>query len=419
MAKDSDIKKCLICGEEYDRHSQHIKNKHHLTGKEYYDTYIKTKNDDKCLECGKETRFRSIYQGYRKYCSKECMLKHRPQNIKKAILEKYGVDNVRKVASINKQIEETNLERYGCISPFGNKNVQEKAKQTNLEKYGVETFLSSPEVRKQIENTCTERYGIPHIGGLDFIQEKIKDTNLKKYGVEYTFQMDGFRERSKQACLQKYGVEYATQSEVIQERARQTNLKKYGNEHSFLSENNKEKTKQTLLRKYGVENILDSPAIQEQIRKTNLEKFGVEKPFQSKEIQLKALTSTGGGEENKIYKKLSKLFPDTERQYMSEQYPFFCDFYIPSLNLYIEYNGFPTHNNHPYDKENVDDIKEAEELYQKGLTSNFYMHEYETWTQNDPFKVETARKNKIKLLVFYNMKDIMNWINERKEQING
>ena len=62
------------------------------------------------------------------------MLKHRPLNIKKSVLEKYGVDNVRKVASINKQIEETNLERYGCISPFGNKNVQERERESKTNK---------------------------------------------------------------------------------------------------------------------------------------------------------------------------------------------------------------------------------------------------------------------------------------------
>lgn len=251
-------KKCLICGEEYDNHSQHIKYRHQLTGKEYYDKCLKTEEDGKCLECGGETKFRIIGAGYQKYCSRECMLKHRPQNIKNAVLEKYGV-----------------------------------------------------------------------------------------------------------------------------------------------------------------ENILDSPEIQEKIKNTMIENYGVDSPFKSGKIQLKVQKSNKTESENKIYSELIKMFPEVKRQYKSKEYPFFCDFYIPSLDLYIEYNGFFTHNTHPFDKNNIDDIKEAKELYQKGLEKGLYMSAYKVWTQSDQHRVETARKNKIKLLVFYSMKEVENWIKERKEQKDG
>ena len=411
--------KCLICGEEYDNHSQHIKYRHHLTGKEYYDKCLKTEEDGKCLECGGETKFRTIGAGYQKYCSRECMLKHRPQNIKNAVLEKYGVDNVRKVASINKQIEETNLKKYGCISPFGNKGVQEKTKHTNLERYGVESVLSSKEIREKIENTCIERYGTPYIGNVDFIQEKIKNVVQEKYGVKSTFQLNEVKEKSKETCLKKYGKEYAAQSDVVKEKCKQTCLERYGVEYSFQSDNNKEKTKKTLLEKYGVENILDSLEIQEKIKNTMIKNHGVDSPFKSGEIQLKVQKSNKIESENIIYGELIKMFPEVKRQYKSKEYPFFCDFYIPSLDLYIEYNGFFTHNAHPFDKNNINDIKEAEELYQKGLDKGLYMSAYKVWTQSDPHKVEIARKNKIKLLVFYNMKDVENWIKKRKELKDG
>ena len=418
MAKKREFKKCLICGKEYERHSQHIKNKHHLTGKEY-DKYIKKDDEGKCMGCGKDAPFASICSGYRQYCSRECMLKHRPQNIKNAILEKYGTDNVRKVPSINKRIEETNLEKYGCVSPFGSKDVQKKIEQTNLERYGAKTFLSSPEARKRIEHTCTERYGTPYIGSLDFVQEKIKNTVQEKYNVKSTLQLEAVKEKSRKTCLKKYGKEYAIQSAVVKEKMKQTCLEKYGVEYSFNSENNKEKTKKTLLEKYGVENILDSPEIKEKIKNTLMENYGVDSPFKSREIQLKVLKSNKTEAENKIYNALNKIFPDVKRQYKSKEYPFNCDFYVPSLDLYIEYNGFFTHNTHPFDKNSTDDVKEAEELYQKGLEKRLYMSAYQVWTQSDPHKVEIARKNKIKLLVFYNMKEIMNWINKREEQING
>ena len=47
--------------------------------------------------------------------------------------------------------------------------------------------------------------------------------------------------------------------------------------------------------------------------------------------------------EDQIYQLLLQKFNKVERQYKSEQYPFACDFYIPSIDLYIEYQGFYTH----------------------------------------------------------------------------
>ena len=49
--------------------------------------------------------------------------------------------------------------------------------------------------------------------------------------------------------------------------------------------------------------------------------------------------------EEKIYNLLLTKFnkSDIIRQYKSDLYPFACDFYIKSLDLYIEYNGHWTH----------------------------------------------------------------------------
>lgn len=71
-----------------------------------------------------------------------------------------------------------------------------------------------------------------------------------------------------------------------------------------------------------------------------IENYGVDNPFKSEEIQLKVQKSNKTESENKIYSELIKIFPEVKRQYKSKEYPFFCDFYIPSLDLYIEYNGF-------------------------------------------------------------------------------
>ena len=46
---------------------------------------------------------------------------------------------------------------------------------------------------------------------------------------------------------------------------------------------------------------------------------------------------------------------DIIRQYNSERYPFSCDFYIKSLDVFIEYQGFWSHNVHPYNPDSEED----------------------------------------------------------------
>lgn len=58
--------KCEICSKEFNRgHSW----KHRMTSQEYYDEYLKTGQDGKCLVCGKSTYWHKQKFCYDKYCS--------------------------------------------------------------------------------------------------------------------------------------------------------------------------------------------------------------------------------------------------------------------------------------------------------------------------------------------------------------
>lgn len=50
----------------------HLKLDHNITIKNYYDTYIKTESDNKCLVCNKETKWCATYRCYRLFCSQTC-----------------------------------------------------------------------------------------------------------------------------------------------------------------------------------------------------------------------------------------------------------------------------------------------------------------------------------------------------------
>jgi hypothetical protein len=61
--------------------------------------------------------------------------------------------------------------------------------------------------------------------------------------------------------------------------------------------------------------------------------------------------------EDETYKILLGKWADVVRQYKSKEYPFACDFYIPSLDLYIECQYSWTHGDHPFDENNENDRK--------------------------------------------------------------
>ncbi|MFW6233611.1 MAG: DUF7487 domain-containing protein, partial [Nanoarchaeota archaeon] len=109
-----------------------------------------------CKECGKELKFISFNKGYNSYCSAKCSGKQS----KKAIQEKYGVENVFQLDDIKEKIKKTNLEKYGQENPWG---------------------FGSDYHKKAIQ----EKYGVENVFQLDDIKEKIKKTNLEKYGVEH------------------------------------------------------------------------------------------------------------------------------------------------------------------------------------------------------------------------------------------
>lgn len=107
---------------------------------------------------------------------------------------------------------------------------------------------------------------------------------------------------------------------------------------------------------------------------------------------------------------LLDIFPNMLYQYRSEKYPFNCDFYIPSLDLYIEYNGLWTHGGRPFDKDNESCIEQLNVWKEKAKTSDFYKNAIDTWTIRDVKKRQCAIDNKLNWLCFYTIEEFNNWL---------
>lgn len=107
--------------------------------------------------CGKPVMFHPTKASttlFADCCSRECASTN-PNKFKKlrsTNLDRYGAETYlqSEVGKVKRQ--NTNLEKYGHISPAANVDVREKIKATNLEKYGHENVLCSDYGKQKIRN---------------------------------------------------------------------------------------------------------------------------------------------------------------------------------------------------------------------------------------------------------------------------
>lgn len=128
------------------------------------------------------------------------------------------------------------------------------------------------------------------------------------------------------------------------------------------------------------------------------------KQYLTKKLHNSFNTSTP---EELFYKKLVELNKNNTiyRQYKDVRYPFYCDFYIKELDLFIELNYHWTHGGKPYLNDD-NDKKTLLEWREKATKSKFYEAAIETWTRRDVRKRQIARKNNLNYIEIFTDKDI-------------
>ena len=279
----------------------------------------------------------------------------------------------------------------------------DESKKTNLLKYGVENCFQSEDKK-----------------------EKIKNTLINKYGVDNPLKCDDIKEKLRQTCLEKYGVINGGCSKQALEKIKETNIKKRGVSCPFKDEEVKEKIKSTLINKYGVDNPLKCNDIKEKSKQTCLKKYGTEYYFQSNEYRKdlsaylekqrrtkkKNHTYTSSKAENMIYNKLVHYFNKVICQfYDKERYPYNCDFYIPEIDTFIEYQGYFSHQNHPFDSLNKDDIKLKNDFIEKIKNGKlYYQCVINTWCDVDIKKRNKAKENNLNYIEFWNINEVDIWL---------
>lgn len=86
------------------------------------------------------------------------------------------------------------------------------------------------------------------------------------------------------------------------------------------------------------------------------------------------------------------------------RYPFMCDFYIDSVDMFIEVNSWWHHGEHPFDPNCEEDIKTLNAWRDKALNEpnkKQYEEAIRIWTEIDPLKIKTAKENNLNYKLIY------------------
>lgn len=352
-----------------------------------------------CVICGKPVKFLNgkKNQLFNKTCCKEHANMLDGITVKKVLKDIYS--DVNKKQEINNKIRETCLLKYGD-EHYSNRI---KAKETCLQRYGVTSPLKSEIFKQKSKDTCLQKYGVEYTGQIPEKIEKTHKACLEKYGVDSVFKVQKFRNQSLDTCIKKYAsneddinsIVNIGQLKYVKDKIKNTCLEKYGVENPM----------QTQYYKNLISSILSSNEIQEKIYNTKLLNNSFNISYQ----------------EDVCFDLLKEKYSDCIRQYKSELYPFNCDFYIPSLDLYIEYNGSHYHHYHPFDINDYNDLNELNRLKEKAENSNAHKNgkksQYDniiyTWTILDLKKRNIAQQNNLNYIEFWNINEVKEWINKK------
>lgn len=352
-----------------------------------------------CVICGKPVKFLNgkKNQLFNKTCCKEHANMLDGITVKKVLKDIYS--DVNKKQEINNKIRETCLLKYGD-EHYSNRS---KARETCLQRYGVTSPLKSEIFKQKSKDTCLQKYGVEYTGQIPEKIEKTHKACLEKYGVDSVFKVQKFRSQSLDTCIKKYAsdeddinsIVNIGQLKYVKDKIKNTCLKKYGVDNPMHSD----------YYKHLLSYILSSEEVQKKTYNTKLKNHSFNISYQ----------------EDICFELLKQKYSDCIRQYKSELYPFNCDFYIPSLDLYIEYNGSHYHHYHPFDVNDDNDINELNRLKEKANNSNAHKNgkksQYDniiyTWTILDLKKRNIAQQNNLNYIEFWNINEVKEWINKK------
>ena len=346
-------------------------------------------------------------------------------------MARYGGVSPMASSEVRERIKTTTLSRYGVANASSLPEVKERRRRTVQERYGVDSVLSDPATRERARQTIREVYGVDNVSQSEVIKDRKRESSMRCYGVPSTaldpdvrrrqletlcrnrpdlpadargpFNAPSVQAAAKATHLARHGVENPFARDDVKDQIRQTIQEHYGVDNPSLSPVIQERRRQTMQERYGVDNPFASETVKEQIRQTMQERYGVDYGMESAEIRARAMdtkrkkgTFNSSLSEDALYELLVEYVDHhgmtVVRQYCDEErYPFAVDFYIPERDLFIELNGSWSHGRHWYEADREMDQKTVQTWCKKGEKSQYYRNALGVWTERDVRKREAAR----------------------------
>ena len=168
------------------------------------------------------------------------------------------------------------------------------------------------------------------------------------------------------------------------------------------------KSQQTCLEKYGVTNFTKSNEYRNIISSEENLQQRAERTYATKS-QNNSFNSSQP--EDNYYAYLCEKFgtENVVSQYRDEErYPFSCDFYVKPLDLFIELNLTWTHGGHIFNANDPADQAKLAIWAERAKTSSYYQNAISVWTERDPLKIATAKKNNLNYKIIYSVDELYN-----------
>lgn len=298
---------------------------------------------------------------------------------------KNGIDKVPKCPICGNPCKFNGIEynKTCCYSCRGKLNIIELEKKS-----GIRSSLCKEEVKQKSLITIKNIYGekIENVSQAEIVKNKKEKTCLDRYGVLNPYQIDTI----KYKCIKNLKLNKT----AIIEKRRKTNLEKYGYEWTLQQYKGKRLPDHI---KIPLINAMNSKEVKEK-RYNTLKKNNT---FRYSKIE----------EDLNNYLIINNIA--FERQYKSDKYPYYCDFYFPDVDFYLEIQGNWTHGFKPFEN-----TKEDLEIVKKWESKNtaFYKNAIKNWTITDVQKRNIAKKNKLKFIEVFSIKleDIISVLKNNK-----
>lgn len=187
-----------------------------------------------------------------------------------------------------------------------------------------------------------------------------------------------------------------------------TQVNEYGGV-GLASKTSLKHARHTTKMRYGVENPMQVDSFKNKLFKSMLLKLGdsMEQFRKTHDINVvKSATFNGSSTELFVLRMLCEKFGYDNVYYQygvhpkDSRYPYNCDFYIKSLDLFIELNYYFSHGHHWFNAKNKDDQLRLRNLKLNHSNAS-YKRVLETWTKEDVNKRKLAKKNNLNYLVFW------------------